>query len=162
MNADTQQLLRYLDREMCPAEAERFRARLADSAKLRRELQEMQQVGALLRLWSGSVEARAAVLLEPTLRRVDEAARRRTRHTALACGLAVLLLVSLRGSERGLPMAVEPESGTPRLALGAAIERVEATDQQARVFVVGRSLTPVVWLDDDAQDDRSPVERDPG
>lgn len=41
----------------------------------------------------------------------------------------------------------------------AAIERVEATDRQAQVFVLGGSSTPVVWL---ADEDDDAEQQDPG
>jgi anti-sigma factor RsiW len=166
VNDETQLLLRYLDGELSPVEAERFRARLADSPELCRELERMQQVGALLRVWSKTAEARGAELLEPTLRQVEarhNARRRRSVYGTLACGLATGLLFVLRGSPGSL-------TATPRVEYlhaahfleGAAIERVEASDQRAQVFVVGRASTPVVWLVDEAQDDDGPPNQDPG
>jgi hypothetical protein len=44
----------------------------------------------------------------------------------------------------------------------AAIERIEAGDKQAQVFVLGGSTTPVVWLADDAPDDDASYLQDPG
>jgi anti-sigma factor RsiW len=163
---ETKLLLRYLDGELSPAEAEHFRARLADSPELGRELDRMQEVGALLRVWSKSAAARGAELLEPTLRRVEaehRAGRRRSVYGTLACGLALSLLFVLHGSSGSLAAtpAVEHLQAAHFLG-GAAIERVEASDQQAQVFVVGRASTPVVWLADDAQDDDGPSNQDPG
>ena len=163
MTPETELLLRYFDRELSPAEAERFRARLVASPQLRRELREMAKVGALLRAWSGAVEARGAGLLEPTLSRVHAANRSRPGYAALGVGIALLLLLALRGSSASLTAAPRVEHLEPAHFLaGAAIERVEAKDQPARVFVVGRTSTPVVWLVDDPQEEDGSPEQDPG
>ena len=145
MSSDTEQLLRYLDREMSVAEAERFRVRLGGSPALRRELTEMRRVGALLRIWAEEAQSHAEPLLEPTLQRV-EATVRRARYTSLGYVLAAVMLLALPWSRSHEAKPLEP---LPSPA--AAIERVEATDQQARVFV-GSSGTPVVWLADDVQE----------
>jgi len=154
-------LLRYVDREMSAAEAAQFRARLAQSPALSRELDDMRRLGALVRHWSAAVEARGGGLLEPTLERVRRRERRRSRAPWLGCGLVLLPLLLLRASAslEGLPPS-------PRLAhaeIGAAIERVEAaTRAGAQIFVVGSSATPVVWLSDEDRDDEGQTDRDPG
>ncbi len=159
MTDETRLLLRYVDREMSALEAERFRARLAQSPELSRELDDMRRLGALLRRWSAAVEPGAHGLLEPTLERVRRGERRRSRLSWLSYGLVVLPMLSLRASA-----SLEPPS-TPSLAhavVGAAIERIEAAPRGARVFVVGSAATPVVWLSDDDRDDDEQSERDPG
>lgn len=157
MSSDTELLLRYLDHDMSLAEAAHFRARLAESPALRRELAEMRRVGALVRLWAEDAEGRAEPLVESTMRRLEDSSRRRGRYASLGYVLAAVMLVALpwsRGTE------VHKLEAPP--APAAAIERVEATDQQARVFV-GSSGTPVVWLADDVQeDDADEHEQDPG
>jgi hypothetical protein len=158
---ETELLQRYFDREMSAAEAERFRARLAHSPELRQGLRELQQVGALLRVWSGTAEARGADLLEPTLQRIRTAERLRSSYPVLACGVAFALLLVLRGSSAALPL-VAKHLEPLHFASSAAIERVEASDQQAQVFVVGAAATPVVWLLDDALEEDGSPEQDPG
>jgi len=159
----TELLLRFVDGEMSTEEAEKFRARLAESPALRRELQEMRRVGGLVRLWASGVEPRAHDLVEPTLLRVRQAERRSaftgSLSYALAAALAVLLPWSQHAPEPSAPAPVA-RGVTPA---GAAIERIEAGDTQAQVFVLGTSSTPVVWLADDMQDgDADPPEQDPG
>ena len=161
VNSQTKQLLRYLDREMTAAEAEEFRARLAESAELRRELQEMQRVGALLRGWAAEAEAKGEGLLEPTLVRVQAAASRRGHQTALGYALAAALVLALPWSRQVPELHAEAPRATkvtPAEPTVAAIERVEATDRQAQVFVLGGSSTPVVWLadEDDGADAQDP------
>ena len=163
MSPETQRLLRYLDREMSRDEAEHFRARLAASPALRQKLQEMRHVGTLVRRWASASEARAAELVEPTLLRVRAAERKRRQQTTLGYALAALLLVGLPWRQRaaeltapvvGLNVAAQPA--------GAAIERIEAVDKQAQVFVLGSSRTPVVWLADDVTDDETTEPQGPG
>jgi ferric-dicitrate binding protein FerR (iron transport regulator) len=162
VKAQTKQLLRYLDREMTATEADAFRARLAESPELRRELQEMQRVGALLRGWAAEAEAQGESLLEPTLARVQAASSRRGRQTALGYALAAALVLALPWSRQVPELRAEAPIAakvTPVEPSAAAIERVEATDRQAQVFVLGGSSTPVVWLADEADDTD---EHDPG
>lgn len=163
LSPDTKRLLRYLDREMSRDEADEFRARLAQSPALRQKLAEMQQIGALVRRWSGAVEAGAADLVEPTLLRVREAEQKRGRQATLGYALAAVLLVALPWSRRSAPPLTAPVG--PSVAVqstGAAIERIEAADKQARVFVLGSSSTPVVWLADDAAEDETTEQQGPG
>jgi anti-sigma factor RsiW len=155
-------LLRFVDDEMSVDEAQKFRARLAESPALRQKLQEMQRVGALLRVWANGVEPRAEKLVEPTLLRVRQAERRGAFAAGLSYALAAALVVVLPWSQRA-PEFPTPTPASDRAAAGAAIERIEAGDRQAQVFVVGTSSTPVVWLADDTQDDDDdPHEQDPG
>jgi len=154
-------LLRFVDQEMSVDEAQKFRARLAESPALRQKLQEMRRVGALLRVWANRVEPRAEKLVEPTLLRVRQAERRGAFAAGLSYALAAALVVVLPWSQRA-PEFPSPAPAADR-AVGAAIERIEAGDRQAQVFVVGTSSTPVVWLADDTQDDDDdPHEQDPG
>jgi anti-sigma factor RsiW len=160
---DAQLLLRYVDGEMSPGEAQKFRARLAESPALRQKLQEMRRVGALVRLWASGVERRAEALVEPTLLRVHAAQRRSVRVATLSYALAALLVVALPWSQRAPELAAPAPPSQKLMPAGAAIERIEAGDTQAQVFLVGTSSTPVVWLADDAQDDDDdPHEQDPG
>jgi len=161
VNLQTKQLLRYLDREMSAEEAEGFEQSLAESPELCRELAELRRVGAFVRSWAASAEARGAELLEPTLVRVKDAERKRSRQATLGYALAAALLVVLPWSRRApeLTHANQHSEVTPP---GAAIERLEAADTRAQVFLVGSSSTPVVWLADDAPDDDSPEEQGPG
>jgi len=164
VKAQTKLLLRYLDREMAADEAEAFRARLAESAELRRELEEMQRVGALLRGWAAEAEAKGEALLEPTLARVQAAATRRGHRTAVGYALAAALVLALPWSRHVPELRAENSVAANDVAAGptiAAIERVEATDRQAQVFVLGGSSTPVVWLADDAAEDDA-EQQDPG
>lgn len=160
MNRDTEQLLRYLDGELSPAETQRFRVRLAHSPALRAELGEMRRVGDLVRVWARGVEPRAAGLLEPTLARVHTAERRRSRASSVGAALAALALLLPWSAVRELPGALGAPSAPP--VAGAAIERLDAADRPAQVFVLGSAATPVVWLaDDDVADDAGP-EQGPG
>jgi anti-sigma factor RsiW len=159
VSAETEQLSRYLDGDMTPAEVAAVRARLRESPGLRRELAELGAVGAALRQWSRGVEARAGDLLEPTLERARKDAQRRALHARAGYVGAALLLVLLpwaRFDSGLLP------SGAPLPPAAAAIERVEATDRRAEVFVVGSANTPVLWLADDAPEDGAAAEQDPG
>ncbi len=162
VNPETKRLLRYLDREMSRDEAEQFRARLAESPALRQKLQEMQRVGALVRRWANATEARAGELVEPTLLRVRESERKRRRQNTLGYALAAFLLVALPWSRRAPELIGSVGPSAVTLPAGAAIERVEAVDQQAQVFVLGSSTTPVVWLADDATDDDAAQQQGPG
>ena len=79
--------------------------------------------------------------------------------TAAASELVVVLPFA---SQAHFTPAARPHAPAV-LAPGAAIERLEARDQHARVFVVGAASTPVVWLSDDAGDDpEAPSNQDPG
>ncbi len=162
VSPETKRLLRYLDRELPRDEAEQFRARLAESPELRKKLEEMRRVGALVRRWARGAEARAGELVEPTLSRVREAEHKRRRQATIGCALAAVLVVLLPWSRR----APEPTGSVvpPAVTLpaGAAIERVEAVDQQALVFVLSSSSTPVVWLADDEVDDEAAPQQGPG
>jgi len=160
VSPETEQLLRYFDREMGPAEAAAFRARLAESPALAEQLDQLRQVGAAVRQWSRDAEDRAGALLEPTLRRVGRAERRRSRQALVGYVLAALVLVALPWSRRAPQLSTPP---APTIAApGAAIERVEATDRHAQVFVLGSSSTPVLWLADEALDDAEQSAQDPG
>jgi anti-sigma factor RsiW len=164
VNAETELLLRYLDGEMSPGEAQSFRARLAESPAMRQELREMQRVGVLVREWAGKTEQRAGDLVGPTLRRVEQTERARVRYNTLGYVLAAALSLALPWSKHTPLVLLEP--AVPKVTAppaAAAIERVEAHDQRAQVFVVNGSSTPVVWLSDDVQDDDdSSDEQDPG
>jgi hypothetical protein len=145
---------------MSADEAERFRLYLAASPALLRELQQMREIGAYVRSWAAGAAARSGALLEPTLRRVREADRRRARRTTLGHALAALLVIAQPWSHHAgeptlTPTPTTSQSATPIRLEGAAIERVEATDQRAQVFVLGASSTPVVWLTDVVDDDSS-------
>ena len=160
VNAETERLLRYFDREMSAGEAEAFRARLAESPELSRQLQEMQRVRALVRGWAATTEVRGADLVEPTLTRVHEAERKRARQTALGYAVATSLLLLLPWS-RQAELGSAPQTQVAK-SPSAAIERIEAADQQAQVFLLGGSSTPVVWLADDAADDDEADQQGPG
>lgn len=161
VNPQTKRLLRYLDREMSAEEAEDFEHSLAESPQLRGELAELRRVGAFVRSWAASVEARGDELLEPTLVRIKDAERKRSRQATLGYALAAALLVAMPWSRR----APEPMHGNWHgevTSPGAAIERLDAADTRAQVFLVGSSSTPVVWLVDDAPDDDSSEQQGPG
>jgi len=160
VNAETERLLRYFDREMSAGEAEAFRARLAESPELSRQLQEMQRVRALVRGWAAATEVRGADLVEPTLTRVHEAERKRARQTTLGYAVATSLLLLLPWS-RQAELGSAPQTQVAK-SPSAAIERIEAADQQAQVFLLGGSSTPVVWLADDAADDDEADQQGPG
>ena len=160
MNDDFAQLCRYLDGEMSAEQAQRFQERLARSPELSRELEEQRQLGNLVRRWSINNEDRAADLVEPTLLRVRHAERTRLRRAHLGYALAAVLVLALPWSRRPPELSSVPAGALAVPVSSAAIERVEAPDRQARVFVVGSSATPVVWLADDAQDDE--INQDPG
>ena len=156
-------LLRYLDGEMSESESASFRARLAESPALRQKLQEMRRVGALVRVWASNAERRADGLVEPTLLRVQAARRRSARAASWGYAVAALLAVVLPWSQRVPQLAVPAPPSAQITSKGAAIERIEAGDTQAQVFLVGTSSTPVVWLADDVQDeDDDPHAQDPG
>ena len=163
MTEETKLLLRYVDGDLSPSEAEEFRARLADNPELERELVEMQTVGSLVRAWANGAEARGNGLLEPTLTKIHEADQRRARHASLGLAVAALVLALTPWAEQVHSPLRSGLMARPLLARGAAIERLEAGDSQAQVFVVGSSATPVVWVDEDAIDDDADLEQqDPG
>src|SRR5262249_40152217 len=122
-------LLRYVDGEMSPVEAQRFRARLAESPALRQKAVEMQQIGALLRKWARSVEPRAQELVEPTLRRVQAAERKSARWATAAYAAAALAVVILPWSQRSPATTATTAPATVEAPSGAAIERLEAADK---------------------------------
>ena len=163
MNDESELLQRYLDGDLSAVEAEQLRARLAHSPELAQQLAELRQLGALVRGWADDAQARGALLLEPTLRRVHAVERQRGRHATLGFALAAMLVAAL-------PFASQAHFSHPAAPLqarvvspGAAIERIEAGDQHAQVFVVGAASTPVVWLSDDNADEaEASVEQDPG
>jgi anti-sigma factor RsiW len=155
-------LLRYIDGELSPAEAAEFRARLARDPELERELLEMQTVGSLVRAWAEQAESRAGALLAPTLARVQQAEQRRARHASLGLAIAAALAFALPWARDAHAPPAPSLTARPLVAAGAAIERLEAGDTQARVFVVGSSATPVVWLADAAWVDDAGGEQDPG
>jgi anti-sigma factor RsiW len=161
VNAETKRLLCYLDGEMSRDEAEDFRARLADSPALTKQLQEMQRVGGLVRGWAAVAEVRGAELLEPTLARVQKAERRRQRQTTVGYAIATALLLVLPWSRQPPELVAKAAQARSKMPSAAAIERIEAGDKQAHVFVLRGSTTPVVWLADDAPDD-APYLQDPG
>ena len=162
VNEDSELLQRYLDGELTPQEACAFEERLSASPELQRSLTELQLVGGLLRRWADETGSRAGSLLEPTLSRAFEAAQTRTRHASLGMAVAVLLLMLLPTSAQDSWVTrVMPAVTRTELAPPAAIERLEAGDQQAQVFVVGSAGTPVVWLADDEAGDES-EQQDPG
>ena len=162
MNTDTKRLLCYLDGEMSGEEAEAFRVRLAESPELARKLQEMQRVGALVRGWAAAAEERGAGLVEPTLVRVQNAERKRARQTTLGYAVATALLLVLPWSRQAPELAAPIAQAEAAKPSAAAIERIEAGDKQAQVFVLGGSTTPVVWLADDVPDDDAAETQDPG
>lgn len=163
MTEESEQLLRYADREMSAEEAQAFRVRLAESPALRQKLQEMRRVGRLVRLWSSAAERRAEGLLEPTLHRVRQAQRREARAATFCYALVAVLVLALpwsRPAERLIAPTPASQPAASDVPAPAAIERIDAGDTKAQVFMVGSSATPVVWLADDAQDDTvdSPVQ----
>ena len=159
---ETEQLQCFLDGELLPHEAAAVRARLAESPELRCRLRELQRVGELVRLWAGDAQGRAADLLEPTLGRVKQAERERARHTGLVFTLAALLVAALPwAGQARLALPAPAQGAAPALPQPAAIERLEAGDKHAQVFVVGGGSTPVVWLADEAGEDAA-ADQDPG
>lgn len=153
MTEDSEQLQRYLDGELTSEQARAFQERLALSPELQRDLTEMQLIGGLLRRWADDAEHRAGPLVEPTLLRIETAEQQRSRHASLGMAVAALLLLLLPASgshswpSRVVPVGID---SLPGLLPPAAIERLEAGDQRAQVFIVGSASTPVVWLADDA------------
>jgi hypothetical protein len=160
VSADSQQLSRYLDGDMSPPEVALFEGRLRGSARLRRELEELRRVGAAIRRWSREAEDRAGALVEPTIRRAVEVERRRSRLSAAGYVAAALSLATLPWA--GLDSARATRELPARFPSGAAIERVDASDRNVQVFVVGSSSTPVLWLVDDAPDELGEAEQEPG
>jgi hypothetical protein len=112
-----------------------------------------------LRGWAEDQGLRAAEHVEPTLERVNEHEQGRARRSAAAGYALVAAAVLIPWSQQGA-VAHQP-AAQPVPPSGAAIERLEAGDKQAQVFVVGASSTPVVWLADDGQDEDT-TERGPG
>jgi anti-sigma factor RsiW len=161
---DSELLQCYLDGELSPEQARVFRARLASSPELQRELTELQLVGGLVRRWAEDTGERAASLVQPTLSRVEDAAALRTRHASLGMAVAAVLLLVLPSSghdalwlrSSGAAMSAQPELAPP-----VAIERLEAGEGHAQVFLVGQASTPVVWLADEGVDEPT-AEQDPG
>ena len=162
VNSEAKRLICYLDGEMSSDEAEEFRSRLADDPALGKQLQEMQRVGVLVRGWAAMAEVRGAELLEPTLARVQNAERRRARQTTVGYAIATAFLLVLPWSRQPPELATNTPQTASKHSSAAAIERIEAGDNQAQVFVLGGSTTPVVWLADDAPDDDAPYLQDPG
>ncbi|MES1189291.1 MAG: hypothetical protein ABUL60_36080 [Myxococcales bacterium] len=162
MKPQTKRLLRYLDREMTAEEAEAFEKDLAESPELARELSEMKRVGAMVRAFAAEAEARAGSLVEPTLLRVKDAERKRSRQATVGYALAAALLIVLPWSRHAPELSLPRPPSELVAAPGAAIERLDAADTRAQVFVVGSSSTPVVWLADDAPDDDASEQQGPG
>lgn len=168
MTSDSERLLRYLDGEMSALEAQRFRARLAETPALRQKLAEMQRVGEFVRLWASRAEGRAGNILEPTLARVAREEKRSARMFSLAFAVT-LVLIALSPWSRP-PGLVQPPGLVEHTPLreragrvgSAAIERIDSGAQQATVFVVGTNATPVVWLSDDLEQGVLPVAPGPG
>jgi hypothetical protein len=162
---DDELLQRYLDGELSSEEACAFRVRLLSSPELQRELTELQLVGGLVRRWADEAGERASSLVQPTLARVDEAAAVRSRHASLGMAVAAVMLVLLPGSGQQafapLPTTLGKTAQTEVAPPPVAIERLEAGDRHAQVFVVGKSSTPVVWLADEASEETT-EEQDPG
>jgi len=161
VNPWRKRLLRYLDREMTGEEAAEFEQCLEERPELRRELSEMRRVGDALRDWAAAAESRGTGLVEPTLLRVEDAERSRSRQAAVGYALAAALLLVLPWSRHAPELSGAAPHDT-RARPGAAIERLDAADTRAQVFVLGSSSTPVVWLADDAPDDDSSEEQGPG
>jgi anti-sigma factor RsiW len=157
VSGDTELLLRYLDGELSSEEARAFRARLAEDPELGCQLQEMRRVGALLRIWADDVGYRAEDLVEPTLQRARRAEQKRARHATLGLALAVVLVAAAlpRSSVAPYGPSLSPRTEA-NVTPGAAIERIEAGDKHAQVFLVGNGSTPVVWLADEADDQQDP------
>jgi anti-sigma factor RsiW len=158
VSADAE-LSRYLDGELSPAEVAAFEVRLRESPALRRELAELRAVGAALRVWSRAAEDRAGDLLGPTLERARADVRRQTLHARLGYVGVALALVTLPWARFDSSLGPLGEGARPA---PAAIERVEATDLHAQVFVVGSAKTPVLWLADDAPEEDEADAQDPG
>jgi anti-sigma factor RsiW len=152
VNQDQLLLQRWLDGELSPLEAERFRTRLERDAALSRELDRLVQVGSLLRSWAGQTERRAGGLVASTMVRVRREERRRSQAFTAACLAAVVMLsVSPWSSpELGMPEGISPRTRA------AAVERVDAGATSAVVFAVGLSETPVVWLNETSADELEP------
>jgi anti-sigma factor RsiW len=156
-------LQRYLDGDLSRVEAEALRARLARSPELCHKLAGLRRMSGLLQLWAEGTQRRAADLVEPTLRRVQAVEQKRARHATLGFALAAALVAVLPFASQAHFTPAARLHAPAVLAPGAAIERIEARDQHARVFVVGAAGTPVVWLSDDAGDDaEAPSNQDPG
>ena len=156
-------LQRYLDGDLSAAEAEALRARLAHSPELNHKLGELRRLSGLLQLWAEDTQRRGADLVEPTLRRVQVAEQKRARHATIGFALAAALVAVLPFASQAHFTPAARLHAPAIAAPGAAIERIEAADQHARVFVVGASSTPVVWLSDDAGDDaEASSNQDPG
>jgi anti-sigma factor RsiW len=160
---EAEQLQRYLDGELTPEQERAFQERLSASPELQRELTELQLLGGLLRSWAEETGNRAAPLVEPTLLRIDTAEQKRSRHASLGMAVAAVLLLLLPASGRESWPRVVPTalSMAAQIAPPAAIERLEAGDRHAQVFVLGSASTPVVWLADDSGDDQT-EQQDPG
>jgi anti-sigma factor RsiW len=162
VNPQTKRLLCYLDGEMSAEEAEAFQKTLEESPELGRELAQMQRIGAFVRGWAAVAEARGGELLEPTLARVKDAERKRSHQATAGYVLAAALLILLPWSRHAPELALPVQHSEVSTPPGAAIERLDAADTRAQVFVVGSSSTPVVWLADDAPDDDSSEQQGPG
>ena len=120
MTSDSESLLRYLDGEMAAPEAERFRARLAETPALRLKLLEMERVGDLVRLWARNAEGRSGELLEPTLSRVAEEEKRSVRLFSGAFAVALVLFALL-------PWSSSTKFLQPALALRAPLREPATT-----------------------------------
>jgi anti-sigma factor RsiW len=161
---DSELLQRYLDGDLSPEQGRAFHERIASSPELQRELTELQLVGSLVRGWAQETGERAASLVQPTLSRVEEASAQRTRHASLGMAVAAVLLLVLPSSgQEALWLRSSQTAITPRqeLAPPVAIERLEAGEGHAEVFVIGQASTPVVWLADEGLDEPS-ADQDPG
>jgi anti-sigma factor RsiW len=160
VSAESETLSRYLDGDLTPAESATFEAHLAESPALRRELRELRVLGETLRRWSRTVESRADDLPQLTLQRVRRDEQRRSLHARIGGVAATLALLTLPWAR--FDSSLSPSGVPSLLPAGAAIERVEAVDRHAQVFVVGSASTPVLWLADDAPEEAAPAEQDPG
>jgi len=137
------ELMLYADGELDAERARRVRVARLHHGEVGARLEGIERIGAFVRAWAktegvDALEAR---------RRMQQSIARRRAFGAVAAALVVLAAVA------------EPvgPAATSRLAVSpipaVAIESVDFGEGAGAVFVVetGSSVTPVVWLEDDAR-----------
>jgi len=137
------ELMLYSDGELDEERARRVRVARLRHLEVGERLDGIERVGAFVRFWAESegVDARAV-----RSRALRSAARRRA-FGAVAAAL-VLLAAAAEPMRMPRPLEVALAKAPP-----VAIESVDFGEGVGTVFVVeaGDSVTPVVWLEDDAR-----------
>ncbi len=139
------ELMLFTDGELDEERSRRVRVARLHRAEVGERLENIERIGEFVRVWAAQerFDARAE------RRRVERAAARRRLVGTVAVAVAALVAVAeprALSGPGGLEVALAP-------APAVAIESVDFGSHAGTVFVVeaGDSVTPVVWLADDAK-----------